>query len=435
MPEGLTKEGIAALDETLGRHVGENGLPGLVALVARGDDVHVAALGHKAFGDSEPIGRDAIFRIASISKPIAGVAAMLLIQDGAMALDDPIDRWLPEFAAPRVLRRLDSSLDDTVPATRPITVEDVLSFHFGFGSIMVPGPFPVQQAEQELGLKTLGPPWPPPDLTPDQWIARLASLPLLDQPGSRWRYNTGASVAGVLIERAAGAPLGEVLRERVFEPLGMADTGFCVPGAKRDRFTTFYAPRTGDDGPRVLDRPDGWWAAPPKFHDASGALVSTVDDLYAFASMLAADGRTADGGRLLSAASVREMTRDRMTAAERAESRIFVGDHSGWGLMMLVPAEGAGSTPEGAGSTPEGAGSTAEGTGNRDTENETGNPADNSKIPGGFGWDGGSGTAWRTDTSRGLTGILLTQRMAASPEPVPLVTDFWAAAYAAIDAA
>jgi len=344
------------------------------------------------------------------------VAAMLLIQDGAMALDDPIDRWLPEFAAPRVLRHLDSSLDDTIPATRPITVEDVLSFHFGFGSIMAPGPFPVQQAESELGLKTLGPPWPPPDLTPDQWIARLASLPLLDQPGSRWRYNTGAAVAGVLIERVAGAPLGEVLRERVFEPLGMADTGFHVPAAKRDRFTTFYATGTGTgtgtEGPRVLDRPDGWWAAPPKFPDASGALVSTVDDLYAFASMLAADGRTADGSRLLSAASVRQMTRDRMTAAERAESRIFVGDHSGWGLMMLVPAESAGNTAEGAG-----------------------NPMNNSKIPGGFGWDGGSGTAWRTDISRGLTGILLTQRMATSPEPIPLVTDFWAAAYAAIDAA
>ena len=400
---GLTKEGVEALDRTLARHLGQhNSLPGLVALVARGDDVHVAALGHKAFGDPEPIGRDAIFRIASISKPIAGVAAMLLIQDGAMALEDPVERWLPEFAAPRVLRSLESGLDDTVPAMRPITVEDVLSFHFGFGSIMVPGPFPVQQAEQELGLKTLGPPWPPSDLTPDQWIAGLASLPLLDQPGSRWRYNTGASVAGVLIARVAGAPLGEVLRERVFEPLGMADTAFHVPAAKRDRFTTFYAQGSGGEGPRVLDRPDGWWAAPPKFPDASGALVSTADDLYKFASMLAADGLTADGGSLLSAESVRLMTRDRMTAAERAESRIFVGDHSGWGLMMLVPSGEDSSSPG---------------------------------IPGGFGWDGGSGTAWRTDTSRGLTGILLTQRMATSPEPVPLVTDFWAAAYAAIDAA
>jgi CubicO group peptidase (beta-lactamase class C family) len=284
-------------------------------------------------------------------------------------------------------------------------VADVLSFHLGFGSILVPGPFPIERAEQELGLKTLGPPWPPPDLTPDQWIAGLASLPLLDQPGARWRYNTGASVAGVLIERVAGAPLAEVLRERVFEPLGMADTGFWVPAAKRDRFTTFYAPGAQGEGLRVLDRPDGWWSAPLKWPDASGALVSTADDLYRFASMLAADG-----AGLLSAESVRLMTRDRMTAAERAENRIFVGDHSGWGLMMLVPASEDGASEDGAGG-------------------EAGHPG----IPGGFGWDGGSGTAWRTDTARGLTGILLTQRMVMSPEPAQVVRDFWAAAYDAID--
>jgi CubicO group peptidase (beta-lactamase class C family) len=395
MARGLTAEGVEALDKTMARYVDWGDLPGLVALIARGDDVHVAAIGHKAFGDTEPIGRDAIFRIASVSKPIAGVAAMVLIQDGAMALDDPVRRWLPELAEPRVLRSLESALDDTVPAGRPITVEDVLSFHLGFGSIMAPGPYPIQRAEQELGLKTLGPPWPPPDLTPGQWIAALASLPLLDQPGTRWRYNTSATVAGVLIERVAGAPLAEVLLERVFEPLGMADTGFWVPPAKRDRFTTFYAP--GENGLRVVDRPDGWWAAPPKLPDASGALVSTADDLWAFASMLASGG-----GGLLSAASVRLMMRDRMTAAERAENRIFVGDRSGWGLMMLVPA-------------------------NKDSE------AGQHAIPGGFGWDGGSGTSWRTDTGSGLTGILLTQRMMTSPEPTELARVFWAAAYAAID--
>ncbi len=393
MSRGLTKDGIDALDSALARHVERGDLPGLVALVARGDDVHVVAIGHKAFDDAEPIGRDAIFRIASITKPIAGVAAMLLIEDGAMALDDPVRRWLPELAAPRVLRSLESPLDDTVPAERPITVEDVLSFHLGFGTIMTPGPYPIERAESELGLKTLGPPWPPPDLTPGQWIARLGRLPLLDQPGTRWRYNTGASVAGVLIERVAGAPLAEVLRERVFEPLGMADTGFCVAAAQRDRLTTFYAPGDQAGKLRVLDRPDGWWAAPPKMPDASGSLVSTVDDLWAFASMLAADG-----GGLLSAESVRLMTLDRMTAAERAENGMFVGDHSGWGLMMLVPA----------------------------ADGSTG-------IPGGYGWEGGSGTAWRTDTAACLTGILLTQRMVTSPEPTEIVTDFWAAAYAAID--
>jgi len=393
MSRGFTTEGLEALHTVLTRHVEHGELPGLVALVARGGDVHVEAIGHKAFGDREPIGRDAIFRIASITKPVAGAAAMLLIEDGAMALDDPVARWLPELAEPRVLRTPDSGLDDTVPAERPITVEDVLSFHLGFGSIMTPGTSPVKRAESELGLMTLTPPWPPPDLTADEWIARLGSLPLLDQPGAAWRYNTGATVAGVLIERVAGAPLADVLRERVFEPLGMTDTGFYVPAGKLGRFTTFYGP-DGETGElRAVDRPDGWWSGPPKLPDAAGWLVSTADDLWAFAAMLAAGG-----GGLLSAESVRLMTLDRMTAQERAENWMFVGGHSGWGLMMSVPA--------------------ADGS---------------SGVPGGFGWEGGTGTTWRTDATAGLTGILLTQRMVTSPEPTEIVTDFWTAAYAAID--
>jgi len=346
-------------------------------------------------GDSEPIGRDTIFRIASLTKPIAGVAAMVLVEQGLMALEDPVDRWLPELAQPRVLRSIESQLDDTVPAVRPITVEDVLSFHLGWGSVMAPpDSYPIQRAEAELDLKTFGPPWPPSDLTPDAWIAALGSLPLLDQPGSRCRYAGGAQVAGVLIERVAEAPLADVLRERVFEPLGMVDTSFFVPAAKQHRFATQYTPDAETGELRVLDRPDGWWSTPPAMPDANGWLVSTIDDLWSFASMLAAGG---DG--VLSPESVRLMTVDRMTAEERAENRIFVGDHSGWGLMMAVPA-GDGSTG----------------------------------IPGGFGWEGGTGTSWRTDPSVGLTGILLTQRAMTSPEPPEVVTEFWRAAYAAVRA-
>ena len=413
---GLTPEGIKALDAVLNSHVTRGSLPGLVALVASGDDVHVAALGHKAFGYEGPIGRDAIFRIASLTKPIAGVAAMLLIQDGAMALGDPVGQWLPELSEPRVLRTLESSLDDTVPAERPITVEDVLSFHMGFGSIMSLGPYPIWQAESDLGLKTLGWPWPPPDLTPDEWIARLGQLPLLDQPGTRWRYNTSATVAGVLIERVAGAPLPEVMNARVFDPLGMSDTGFWVPADKMGRFTTLYAP--GDEGElRVVDRPGGWWSAPPKLPDAAASLVSTVDDLWAFATMLASGG-----GDLLSAESVRLMMADRMTARDRAESRIFVGDHGGWGLMMAVPsaaADPAGSASAAGSPAPAGPAPAA-------------GPAAPAGIPGGYGWEGGSGTAWRTDAAAGLTGILLTQRQMTSPEPTEIATDFWTAAYAAV---
>jgi hypothetical protein len=210
---GFTEQGLVELDAALVRNVSPGEVPGLVALVARADgprngQVHVTVAGSATLGDpgtagdlGSPLRRDSIFRIASMSKPVTGVAAMLLIEDGAMALDDPVERWLPELGARRVLRALDSPLDDTVPAARPVTVEDVLSFRLGFGCIMTPGSYPIADAEASLGLKTLGPPWPPGRHTSDEWIAALSGLPLMDQPGQRWRYNTGATVAGILIER------------------------------------------------------------------------------------------------------------------------------------------------------------------------------------------------------------------------------------------
>ena len=406
---GFTDEGLAALDAALAGHTSSGAVPGLVALVARGEEAHVTSAGHKTVGDTAPIGRDAIFRIASLTKPIVGAAAMLLIEDGAMALDDPVRRWLPELEGRRVLRSYDAQLSDTVPAQRPITVEDVLSFRLGIGSIFTPEPLPiVEVAERELQLKTFGPPWPPTPHNPDEWIAALGSLPLLDQPGERFRYNTGATVAGILIERVTGAPFAEVLSKRVFEPLGMTDTGFYVPAGKLARFTTMYAPTEAaavvgggqgpaGDGLTLIDRPDGWYAAPPALPDAASALVSTIDDLAAFTAMLAADG-----GGLLSAESVAQMLRDRTTARDRAENPWFFGEHSGWGLMMAVPAAGVDPRTAPAG------------------------------MPRGYGWEGGSGTAWRTDPSTGLTGILLTQRMMASPEPPAVARDFWSAAYAAL---
>jgi CubicO group peptidase (beta-lactamase class C family) len=392
MGEGLTDEGLRNLHETLARHVESGAVPGLVALVARGDDVHVETIGHPAIGDAEPIRQDAIFRIASITKPIVGVVAMLLIEDGLMALGDPIVTWLPELADQRVLWTLESVLDDTVPMARPITVLDVLSFQLGWGSIMAPpDQYPIQAAEKALDLRSFGPPWPPSDHTPDSWIAALGSLPMLDQPGVQWRYAGGAQVAGVLVERVAKKPIADLLRERVCGPLGMADTDFYVPADKLYRFTTQYeSDATGT--PVVLDRPAGWWSVPPSMPDANGWLVSTVDDLWAFARML-----MADGGDLLSAESVRAMLADRLTAEQRADNAIFFPEHVGWGLMTSVPS-GNGATG----------------------------------IPGGFGWDGGTGTSWRTDPATGLTGILLTQLSMLSPEPPTVMGDFWTAAYAAL---
>jgi CubicO group peptidase (beta-lactamase class C family) len=197
---GLDPAGLARLHERLAVHVESADVPGLVALVARGGDVHVETLGYSALDDPVPLRRDAIFRIASLTKPIAAAVAMALVDDGVLSVHDPVETFLPELAGRRVLRSLEGPLDDTVAAERSITVEDLLTFRLGFGAIMAPpGSYPIQDAEAELGLMTLGPPWPPPPFGSDEWIARFATLPLLHQPGAEWRYNTGAQVLGVLL--------------------------------------------------------------------------------------------------------------------------------------------------------------------------------------------------------------------------------------------
>src|SRR4051794_5395105 len=206
-------------------------MPGLVALVARGDAVHVEVIGTPAFPDHAPLAGDGIFRIASLTKPVTAATVMTLVEEGLVRLDQPVDDVLPELANRRVLRAIDAELDDTVPAHRSITVEDLLTFCMGFGSVMAPpGTYPIQRAEADAGLQSIGgPPWPPVAHDPDSWIRALGSLPLMYQPGERWCYNSSAQVLGVLIARVAGTDLGAVMHERIFEPLGMTDTGFFVP--------------------------------------------------------------------------------------------------------------------------------------------------------------------------------------------------------------
>ncbi len=387
----------AALAARLQRHVDDGEVPGLVALVSTHEpgvpstirEVAVAAIGVKAFGDTEPIGRDAIFRIASISKPIVAVAAMMLVDDGTIALDEPVDAWLPEMAARRVMRTPDGSIDDTVPAKRAITVRDLLSFRMGFGVLMrAPGSTPIQPAEEALQLRTMGPPWPPTHLTPDGWIAALGTLPLMHQPGEGWMYNTGLQVLGVLLERATSTPLQALLRARVFDPLGMADTGFYVPSSELHRLTTQYDP--GDGTMQVLDEPSSsWWAQPPSMPNAAGWLVSTIDDLWSFVRFIIEGGRR-DDERLLSPGSMDELLTDQLTAGDRRGNEVFLGDGS-WGLGLTVPV---------------------------------GSPT----VRGAIGWDGGTGTCWRTDTATGTTRILLTQRAMTSPEPPDVFVDFERAA-------
>ena len=204
MPTDLPPDGFARLKDSLAAHVADGELPGLVFLVAGGDDVRVEAIGTPSFADPTPLTRDAVFRIASLTKPIVAAAALTLVDEGRLRLDQPVDEYVPELAGRRVLRTIDAELDDTVPARRSITLEDLLSYRMGFGSIMAPpGAHPIQRAEAEAQLLSIGgPPWPPGPHDIDSWIAALGSLPLMYQPGEQWLYGTSGQVLGVVLARA-----------------------------------------------------------------------------------------------------------------------------------------------------------------------------------------------------------------------------------------
>ncbi|MFC8454358.1 serine hydrolase domain-containing protein [Kitasatospora sp. NPDC057223] len=369
------------LRDVLATHVSAGPTPGAVALVARGDRVEVAAVGSAGLGGSTPMARDSIFRVASITKPVIAAAVMVLVEDGRITLDEPVGRWLPEIAAPSVVRTPAGPVDDVVPAARPITVRDLLTFRSGWG-------FPADFSLPAVGLLfselKQGPPQPQRVAPPDEWMAVLSRIPLLHQPGEAWLYNTSSDILGVLITRVAGRPLPEVLAERIFEPLGMADTGFEVAAGKRERFTS-YCRGSAAGAPELVDAPDGQWSSLPRFASGGGGLVSTVDDLHAFARML-----LADGGPLLSPASVRQMTTDHLTPAQREASALFL-EGQGWGFGGSVDITAV----------------------------------DPWNVPGRYGWIGGTGTAAHLTPSTGTVTVLLTQLELTGPTPTALMRDFW----------
>jgi len=386
MAHGLTSAGLAELHSTSARHIGADRVPGLVALVASGDDVHVEVLGTLSVS-GPPVARDSLWRIASVTKPVTGAATMALIEEGLIGLDEPVDQLLPELTNRRVLRQIDGPLNDTVPADRPITTRDLLTFTFGFGMVtemfMAPEPWPIQAAVDELLLGALGAPDPASKPAPDNWMAGFGSLPLMAQPGERWMYNTGAHVLGVLLARAAGQSFGEVLQTRIFDPLGMADTTFWT--GHRDRLATAYQPT--QDGLIVADPPEGAWSKPPAFEDGAAGGVFAVDDLHALARM-----DTGGGAPVLAPESVAAMTVDQLTPEQKARGGLGFDffDHQSWSYCQAVQDTGA------------------------------------------FGWNGGYGSSWLIDPARDLIVIVQTQRMFESPELPPVHRDIQAAAYAAL---
>ncbi|MER5431938.1 serine hydrolase domain-containing protein [Streptomyces sp. NPDC002588] len=371
---------MSALYKTLRRYADDGTVPGAVALVARGDEVEVVAVGSLDADGSAPMTRDSLFRIASITKPLVAAALLMLVEDGTVALTAPVAEWLPELADPVVVRTPSSPVEDVVPAARPITVEDLLSSRPGWG---FPSDFALPAVQALFSVQKDGRnPAAFPD--PAAWLRDLSRVPLLYQPGEAWLYNTASDLQGILIARASGRGLPDFMAERLFEPLGMKDTAFEAPAEKRDRFTTAYRP-DGAGALEVTDRPDGQWSRVPVFPSGAGGLVSTADDWLAFARLLL-DG----GGRLLSPTSVSRMTSNHLSAEQRESGALFL-EGQGWGYGGSVDVA----------------------------------PLDPWNVPGRYGWVGGTGTTAHIIPATGTVTILLTQVAMENPTPTGLMREFW----------
>jgi CubicO group peptidase (beta-lactamase class C family) len=353
-------------------------IPGYVAAVRIGGRVEVRAGGRTALGaQSPPMREDTLFRIASITKPMGAALALSLVQDGVLDLDDPIVRWLPEAASPRVLVAADASLNRTTEAQRPITVRHLLTATCGWGCVLEESP--LQRAMIERGVFP-GPMTPP--MSGDDFVARVADLPLAFQPGEGWLYDTGMNLLGVLLARATARPLSELVDERITGPLGMADTSFWT--ADVERLATAYTP--GPGGLELLDPPDGLWSRPSPFEELSGGLLSTARDVLAFFCAMA-DG----GAPVLTADSLALMTTDALSDEQRRQALPFVDAGGSWGLGTGVDVEAA----------------------------------EPWMAPGRWGWTGGTGTTAYVDPARDTVSVLLTQR--AMTGPLDGFGDFWTA--------
>lgn len=373
-------------------------VPGIVTLVSRRGETHIHTAGRKSLASSDLIQRDTIFRIASMSKPITAVATMILVEEGKLRLDDVVEKWLPELANRKVLTRVDAPLNETLPAHRSIMVRDLLTMTMGFGVLFTAtGEYPIIKAANELQIGMRPASKPLAMSTPDEWLRRLGTLPLMSQPGKQLLYGITFQVLSVLIARVSGQSLETFLRERIFEPLGMNDTGFSVPAHKLDRLASCYLPNPVTGNLELFDSiEDSPWTRPPTFPSGANGLVSTLDDYLAFGQMMLNQGRYGNE-RILSRPSVEVMTTDQLTPGQKAMSSLLPGffENNGWGFGVSIVTR----------------------------------RNDISTVPGRFGLDGSLGTSWNVDPGEDLIGILLTQRILA----LDLTRDFWTLAYQTID--
>jgi CubicO group peptidase (beta-lactamase class C family) len=394
---GLSTARLMALTNAMQGYVERGEVAGVVSMVwRRGEIGYFEPLGLRDEAAHLPMERDTLFRIASMTKPVTSAAILMLIEEDRLALDTPVTLWLPELAALRVLRDPLGSLDDTDPLKAPLTVLDLLTHRAGFAyHFTTTGALSEAYATAFNGFHAHG--------DNGAWLARIAELPLMFQPGSRWHYGIATDVLGVLIERVSGMPLAEFFRTRIFEPLGMRDTAFWVPDAQLARLATAYNVEPGTGRRVIEDHPSAsHWANPQRFQSGGGGLVSTAQDYLQFAQLLLGRGRLG-ATRLLSHRSVDLMRSNFLTREQR---RVPAFGHvlwagQGFGLGVSVVDDPAQQLPLGYRST------------------------------GSFGWPGAYGTSWFADPVENLIGLMLIQRR--SIEPFPMAIDFERRVYDAID--
>lgn len=388
-------DSIAHVERALAPLVVDGTLPGYVAAVSVDGDRRFCCDGRLALPVDETagdpavardpvpaeIGTDAIFRVASLSKLVAAALTLSVVADGIVALEEPVATWLPELASPRVLSRIDGPLTDTVPATRPILVADLLTMTCGFGLVLARGPLFDAFKQHDLMPGPFAPPY-----SGDEFMRRLGALPLAIDPGSGWLYHTGIDALSVLLARAAGRPVSELLQARITGPLQMPDTGFFTD--QPHRLTTAYRPTSA--GLVVLDLPRGRLSRPPRFEALASGLVSTAPDFLSFLECL-----LDDGGDVLSADAVALMRTDRLDDRQRASVRPFVGDGRSWGLGGEVVLRRELTAVQ----------------------------------AGSFGWMGGTGTSAYIDPERRLAAVLMTQRAMETSRPPESFVRFWDAVY------
>ena len=391
-PSGMSPERLERVTAVLDKYIAAGDIAGAVSLIYRhGEVAHLSARGFQDMDAKTPMQRDTIFGLASMTKPITAVAAMMLVEEGKLSLDEPLDQWLPELADRKVLNDPNGPLDEVHDAPRPITLRDLLRYTMGIGTAGYAGiaaEAPV--AEAFAALRGGG------EITADEFMKRLGALPLVYAPGERFMYNTPSRVTGVLISRVSGMGLDRFMETKMFEPLGMNDTGFWVPADKRGRLATYY--RGGEQpGTLVPVANDGArYMAPPVFPSGAGGLASTVDDYLTFARMMLNKGEV-DGVRILSRPSVELMTTDHMP--EEPHKRFFIrpdfwrGAGVGFGFEVTTKRFNLGPSV------------------------------------GSFWWNGATGVAWTVDPHEDMIFLRFIQRSGA---PSEFSADYMQAVYQAI---